>query len=342
MMRTLLVALAACGATSAEGPPPKWEPQLRQMGYLFLHLSNINVINGLNLSREQAVKLRELARQVEAAAPKPLALDIPLSPELEEVRKPWLEARALLLEGKPVPPELAERVGQSRAQESAVLRKTIRPKPLALDTRCASCHTAPRDSSEAPMTLTAPLRALTNRAHSEGLYGPRGLATLGQLNDQVKAVLTDAQHAILGNFSCCLVPPQNLSDPVRAGQAEESQKALDLIRRIRQCPENLWPMMRNGLMAGVDRITEAVSPGAGAERKATVRAEIEKLVDRVRSLSDVEFEMEKGQLTKAVRTALVPGQGDNPLKAAYFLLVPGSSHVYTRYMERLAKTAAAK
>ncbi len=56
------------------GAAPMWERELREMGYAFLHLSNINVINGLNLSREQADKLRRLAKQVERAGEKPPSL----------------------------------------------------------------------------------------------------------------------------------------------------------------------------------------------------------------------------------------------------------------------------
>ncbi|NQT51985.1 hypothetical protein HQ576_08040, partial [bacterium] len=155
MARTLATWLIlAAAAAPALGGTLKWEPQLREMGYLFLHLSNINVINGLNLTREQAVKLRALARQVEAAAVRPPSRQTVLAPELEAVRKTWLEARELVLAGKSVPPELEERVNRSRAAESAVLRQTIRPKPIALDTRCVSCHMAPDTTAGPPMTVT--------------------------------------------------------------------------------------------------------------------------------------------------------------------------------------------
>ncbi len=336
MKRIGLVATALLvSLCPAPGGELKWEPQLRTMGYLFLHLSNINVINGLNLTREQAVKLRELARQVEAVTPAPQSPNTPLCPELEEVRGTWLEARALLLDGKAVPAELEERVGRSRVKESAVLRKTIRPRPTALDTRCVSCHMAPGTEAGPPMTVTPRLKGLMNRAHAEGLYGRAGLVKMAFLSSQVKAILSDGQEAILGDFSCCLVPPQDLSNPTRAGQAESSQKSLDLMRRIRECPPQWWPLLRGGLLTAVDRLTGVVSPGAGEARKAATRAEIEKLLDRVRGMSDVEFEMEKEALARAVKEAIMPGTPDTPLKAAYFLLIPGSVEVYDRYLARL-------
>jgi hypothetical protein len=338
----VLVPFLALSGVALGGERLKWEPQLREMGYLFLHLSNINVINGLNLTREQAQKLRSLASEVEAAASPAPTLAAPLSPELEAVRKTWLEARGLLLDGKPVPPDLEARVNQARAAESAVIRKTIRPAPLALDTRCVSCHTAPDTNSGPPMARTPQVDRLVGRAHAEGLYGTGGLVRMALASAQVKSILTEGQQAILGSFSCCLVPPHDLSDPVRAGQAEGDEKALDLMRKIRQCPDGFWPVLRGGILAGVDRITDAVSPGATAARKLTTREEIAKLVDRVRSLKDVEFEMEKAELSKSVKTILVPGQGgDAPFKASYFLFIPGSSAVYARYLDRLAKSARA-
>jgi len=60
-MVPVLVFLAAGPAWSA--PEVPWDEQNRAMGYLILHLSNINVVNGLNLSREQAVALRDAARK---------------------------------------------------------------------------------------------------------------------------------------------------------------------------------------------------------------------------------------------------------------------------------------
>ena len=63
----------ACGGGAARtrSQPAKavtWDEQNRALPYLIIHLSNINVINGLNLTPEQAVRLRALARKVEAAS----------------------------------------------------------------------------------------------------------------------------------------------------------------------------------------------------------------------------------------------------------------------------------
>jgi len=328
------LSLAAPAALAEQLP---WETELREMGYSFLHISNINAVNGLNLTRSQAMRLRDLALQVEAAAPRPPSLAAPASPEWAAVRKDWLELRALLLAGKPVPEELANRVNLGRATESKLVRATLRPAPTGQTTACATCHVPPSSASGQPMATGPTVKRLTDLAHCEGIYGKAGFWKLLQLSPQVEAVLTEPQKAILGRFACCLVPPQDLSDPVRAGQADSPEKALDLLRRVRACPEALWPMMRAGVLSHVDYFTAAVSPAADAARKSAAREAVAKALDRARACSDVEFELEKDHLSKAVKEAIIPAPAEGPHKAAYFLLIPGASKVYAAYLARLTQ-----
>ena len=325
-----IVALSPC-VLAAEGD---WEGELRQMGYLFLHISNINVVNGLNLTREQASTLRGLALEMEAAAPRPPSLRGPMSPGLAGCRAAWLELREVLLAGRPVPTGLGQRVNLGRVAESKAVRATVRAAPAGGGTACTNCHAAPSASPGQPMQLAPGTRGLMNLAHTEGIYGKRGIWKLLQLSPRVEAVLTESQKSILGSFACCLVPPQSLSDPVRAGQAESSEKAVEMLRKVRECPEAWWPLMRGGILGVADKFTEAASPGATAARKAAAREGVAKALDRARKCSDTEFEMEKDALSKSVKDAIVPAPGEGPHKAAFFLLIPGASEVYASYLKR--------
>ena len=72
-LAAIIVAAASVGKARAFERPAveaSWEEQARAMGYLILHLSSVNAINGLNLSRDQAVRLRGMARDVEASGAK--------------------------------------------------------------------------------------------------------------------------------------------------------------------------------------------------------------------------------------------------------------------------------
>ena len=346
LRHTALVIMWVAVAGRAMAAQAGWESDLSQMGYLFLHLSNINVINGLNLTREQAVKLMGLARQVEAAAEQPPSFEAPMRPELAEVRKVWLEMREALLRGENPSKELRDRANACFAVKSKFVRSTVRPAPAARDTRCASCHQAPNTSQglgSQPMTVGPALQHLVGRAHSEATYGKRGVVRVFFMARKVNELITDGQKDILGSFSCCIAPPEDLSNPMRAGQAATSSKEFELLRKVRECPDNWWPLMRAGILIHCDRIAETVSPGATAARKRAARQAVAKALDRARSLSEVEFEMEKAALVKATKHALVPPQADSRTKAAYFLLIPGASEVYARYIARLdAKAGAAQ
>ena len=342
----VLTLLATVGIAAFPAPgqaaQATWEEELREMGYLIFHLSNINVINGLNLTREQATRLCTLALQVEAVADPSPTFHAQLGPEMEGVRKTYLEAREVLLKGEPVSPELQARVGQARAAETQFIRSTLRPSPTSPGTNCLACHTAPHaeGSGAGPMSPSPAIRKTVGLAHIEGPYGKRALPKVVSLSPQIESILTDAQKAILGSFSCCLIPPQDLSDPVRAGQAETGEKQIELLRKVRQIPANLWAGARERILAKYSDATVLFSPGASDEKKAGVRDRVGKALDRARGLTDVAFELEKEELTKSLKAAVQPPQGDGPHKAAMFLLVPGSSQVYSGYLDRLAKQAS--
>ena len=342
----LLALLAVVGLTAlparGQAARPAWEEELREMGYLIFHLSNINVVNGLNLTGEQATRLRDLALQMEAVADPPPAFTVKLRPEIEAIRKTYLEAREVLLKGQPVTADLSARVGSARVAETKFIRATLRPRPSATDPGCAACHTEPGTGSGEPMAPTGLTAATMGLAHIRAPYGTRGLLKVASVSPQVEATLTDAQKAILGSFSCCLIPPQDLSDPVRAGQAESGSKEIELLTKVRQIPENAWPFWRGVILQTTEEVTTYVSPGATAQRKAVAREAVAKAVDRARTLSDVEFELEKTDLARAAKAALMPPQADSPHKAAFFLLMPGASHVYSCHLDRLAKRAGTK
>ena len=83
-----------------------WEEQMHGMGYLILHLSSINAINGMNLTPDQARRLRQMAHEVEAISEKIPDFETIYRPDLAEVRDTYLEVRKYIISGKEVPGEL--------------------------------------------------------------------------------------------------------------------------------------------------------------------------------------------------------------------------------------------
>jgi hypothetical protein len=257
---------------------------------------------------------------------------------MEPVRTAWVELRGLLLEGGPVPPELEQRVNSAREVEARLLRRGLRPEPAAYTTACSSCHQAVPDAARTelePLLLVGQLSRLADQAHAEATYGKRGLAKMIALSPQVEEVLSEGQKAVLSSFTCCLVPPQSLSDPVRAGQADSDERVVALLRRVRSCPDSHWPLLRGAILRRVGELKATVKTGARSADQAAASADVGKVLDHVRQLSDTAFAVEKDELSHAVRQALIPDRPEWTHKAAYFLLIPGAGEAYDGYIRRL-------
>jgi hypothetical protein len=343
-------ASAAQAPTAAQQAP--WEDQIRAMGYLIMNLSSINVINGINLTREQALRLRELARKIEAVSPAAPDLGGTFRPDLGEVRDTYLELRGTLLAGKEVPETLEKRIMQARAVESAVLRLAAGgAQPTA--TGCLRCHGAPQEPDVRGLagTKAALEKSLAPRpagkepflAHENGLIGQQGLVLLVLLAPQVDAVLTAEQRAAFESFACCLVPPKSMTDPVRIGQAAGGEKEIGILRWVRSVPEDNWPASKAWAMDLWKAGLVIKSPGLSEAEKAKACERISRIYDQARALSDVDFELDKTALADQLHEVSTPtpnkSDGERKFSAALFLLGNGTVEAYDRLLERLDTTA---
>lgn len=350
--RTITLAvISALALRTLIAAEAKWEGQVTEMGYLIMQLSAINAINGLNLSRDQAVKLRAMAKQVEAAGARQPKVDAPFCPKLEGVRKTYHELRDLLVQGRPVPKDLHGRVAKARIAEAAVLRESMATAPLPSERygRCTSCHPAPRTS---PKRKPAQGRAADTRlhdirhgdkrrifmAHALGLYGVRGLQRVALSAPKVDTLLSAGQREIMQKFACCLLPPEGLSDPVRAGQAEVSEGAMKVIRAAHDTKPNAWSYVRAVIINQMLKGQQAKTPGMSERDRRKVQEHLIGVLEKARKLSDVEFELEKENLCRDLKTGGAPSE-DKPghvrrFMAAYFLLLPGLDEMYTEVTRR--------
>lgn len=328
----LLLAAGPPGAP-ADGEAP-WEEQISEFGHQIMHLSTINAINGLNLDAGQVRKLREMAERVEKAGAAPPVSKGTFTKELAEVRAVYRELHDVILRGETVGEALRARVMQARAAESRVLKETLTaPREGYGKTSCLRCHAAPGEGRPGGAPFPASAKAQVNMAHSVGLYGWKGLATVSALAPKVDAVLTDAQRAIFSDFSCCLVPPSNLSDPVRVGQASVPDWADDLLQKARKIPANMWPSSRDRIADFFAGLEDARRPGTTEADKEAVRARLKKVMEEARGLSDVDFELSREEL--AGKLSGRPKAEDHAIKRAYFLLSPGSTEIYDEVLRRL-------
>ena len=112
IVTTFLIAAPSPGdfSESRYTGEANWEEQMRGMGYLILHLSSINAINGMNLTQEQALRLRQMAQEVEASSNEIPDFKAAYRPDLAEVRDIYLDVRKYIIAGKEVPEQLEKKV----------------------------------------------------------------------------------------------------------------------------------------------------------------------------------------------------------------------------------------
>ncbi|MBI2931666.1 MAG: hypothetical protein HYY16_08445 [Planctomycetes bacterium] len=319
-MIAILTATACLLAAQDEAP---WEEQLRELGFRLVRISSINVIQGLNLSRDQVVKLRELARQAAengATAPVPGGS---LRADIDGVRKAFLELEGVLLKGEAVSDDLRARIVRQRTIEAEVIARGLTgPRRGRWWGTCSRCHASPGESSGG-FDQAGAAREMAY-AHSVGAIGLKATLALKRRAEEVDALLTAGQKKVLSGFSCCLIPPQDLSDPVRVGQAALPQWQIDLLRKVREVPESSWPTVR-------ERAIERLLEGAKAkkvhlpdEERQAIRGRLEAVFEKARGFSEVDFELRKEELCGELSDPARPAREQTAFERAFWLLMPGA------------------
>jgi hypothetical protein len=168
------------------------------------------------------------------------------------------------------------------------------------------------------------------------------MARLAQLAPRVDALLHADQKEVVRTFSCCLVPPKSLSDPVRAGQASAGDREVQTLRYVRGIPADRWPEARKSLLDKVEFGVAARDTGTTAQELAAERKRVGAVFEKARSCSDTDFEMQKDDLAADLHrippSARLEGR-KRQYMTAQFLLVPGSAEVYDALIRRLDASA---
>ena len=353
MIRAIAIAFAALLslaplARAVDNPTVPWEEQMRAMGYLIMHLSSVNAINGINLTRQQAVELRTMALDIEKSSSRLPPLVGRYRPDLGEVRDVYVEVEKLILAGQEIPDALEARVGKARGYESVVIRQSL-VNPVAGAATCTKCHGQPAQPdlrsgilSGTPLNdaVKHPSQIEVFLAHHVGLFGIGGsLKMLGYV-DKIDKLLQPEQKQALTGFSCCLTPPKSMTDPVRAGQASGGEKEIDFFRAIRKMNDVQWEITKAIGSSWIDKAVVAKSPGAKPEEIVATRTKAIALLEKIRKVPDSDFELDKGKLAAELKQIAGVSSGEQAEKerkfsTAMFLLVPGAADAYTALIRRL-------
>ncbi len=123
------------------------------------------------------------------------------------------------------------------------------------------------------------------------------------LDYELSKILTPEQKQVIGTFKPCLIPPKDLKNPVRAGQASSNDRGIQILRRVRDIPGYAWNHRKYRM---VSHMIERFSRHRYVMTEKEKEKELERLLslfEKVRSMSDTDFEFEKENLAEELKPA---------------------------------------
>ena len=110
-------------------------------------------------------------------------------------------------------------------------------------------------------------------------------------------VLRPGQREVLATYKPCLIPPKNLKDPVRVGQANDNTRLAGWLERTRSRNDAQIERMIDRLIDGEIAHLGPLDGASGKQRRAQLRD----TVRRASEMSDVEFAINKDDLADAIQ-----------------------------------------
>jgi len=164
---------------------------------------------------------------------------------------------------------------------------------------------------------------------------------------RVLATLTPEQQEVLFAYKACLVPPRNLRDPVRAGQADDTSATEKLLARLRTVPEARYSANEGRILDATLRGIEAREGSFGEDDRIWMLLLLGRAARDARAMDEVEFQARAGECAedlaplyrlKDLKDGLRDRRGRDAVlheKAQAFLLDPVMSRVCERRLEQL-------
>ena len=150
---------------------------------------------------------------------------------------------------------------------------------------------------------------------------------LGRIENRVSVILTAGQKQIVEDFKPCLIPPKNLRNPSRAGQANDSSRIERLLSRSRTIPSRKFERRIDGYLGKHIEKLEKYNGPMSDEEIEIERERVLAIVNEARALSDVDFELNKQELAQQIdpseknkKKAFLVSHGTRRGKIARFLL----------------------
>ena len=120
---------------------------------------------------------------------------------------------------------------------------------------------------------------------------------LARLETRVARVMTSAQLEIIEGFVPCLIPPRDLKNPVRVGQAGAAEGALArMTELIYATPEDVWNERNMMLLGKVVQKIEEESGKLSDSMRSDLLNRLSATAKKIRVIDQVDFALKKGDL----------------------------------------------
>lgn len=328
----------------------RWENQLNEINFIVIRISATNLINGLNLNKSQIEKLRQIQKEIDTLRIAPIHSEKEdMIPEITEIRNTYNTLLTYLLTQKKLPEELKKKVYETRLSHSLMIKKTLlgHSKSKKTDMGCIKCHALPRHFPKGDIKTIKNKkvyfwqRPVIDKKHALGLLGKEGNLVIWYARKKVDAILTISQKSITNSFSCCLIPPGELADPMRAGQAFSTDEWIKYLREIRQYDIKTWNTYKSLYLKPLEDIILAVLPSISEYDKEIALWRMEKILNETRKLDEVTFELRKEEICRRMEGCYnfndITGVNKRSRNiqqyvTAMFLLFPGNDTLYNRLL----------
>lgn len=129
----------------------------------------------------------------------------------------------------------------------------------------------------------------------------QAMPALKEIENKITAVFSDAQKEVINTFNPCLIPPQNLKNPVRAGQATDNTMFTNMLKRLRSIPESEWEENKDNFVQkhldGIQSHLGKLTPEEIAQEKKRIL----EVIENARTMDDAEFELNLPQLAESFK-----------------------------------------
>lgn len=119
------------------------------------------------------------------------------------------------------------------------------------------------------------------------------------LEMQLDSILTDGQKLIIYGFNTCVIPPKDLSNPIRAGQSNSNLVELEnLLSVLRNLSGDTFIMYSESIIQDLISDQEQNLGPISDEGRQKEETRLSSVLEKSREMSDVDFEINKGQLAR--------------------------------------------